>query len=142
MILNPLIKYFFYQDKYYINGTKVTLSDEFVENFKYGNQKIWNKVMYHNSLYQNNQLLHFFTSYNYNVQKYANYVMIPDEILNMAIKNIDEPKFANIVCESNVEREIMLWSIYIFSLFFSFVFREFYLFWILNTIIFIAMKGK
>lgn len=140
---NNLIYYFLYKGKLYggkDDKTIVQLSDEFVKK-----NNIWKYVKYQNSLEYKGETINYFIPVNFDYEKnqsvyvssYNWYVVIKGEDLDECIYKIIKPVYAVIEKEKNSEMIGIVTAIYIVLMLCSLIFNQFYLLWIILTVIYV-----
>lgn len=163
--------FMYYNGKYYINGTIIELSDQFINNhYRLTGEKIWKYARFYNQVIKNGRLAYSFDAakfdylslrqigLNMSIKKeYTPYVVIEALELGFAIKEIIHP-----IVLSDREQEIidasiknlsysqasprdstelrLGWISYILVMIFSLIFEQFYLIWILASVIFFKWK--
>ena len=146
-------KYFPYNNKYYYHKTKVILRDDFVNRYTYKGKNIWKYAWFSNRFVVNGKNMYLFykeyvdwyilkqNNANQDYNQTCPYFVLEEEMLGVAIEGFTKP----IVIEPkmlignkylNTDTKIKGWATYIFTLFASLIFKEFYLIWIVATVIF------
>lgn len=153
-------KYFPYGDKYYYNGTKVVLSNHFINNYTYKGQKIWKYAWFGHRFVVDGRNLYFFSRDNTDwyfliqnniSQEYINqtcpYFVIEEELLDSAIECFVKP--IEITPEPIVEKKdwqsdkvMRGWFTYALALIGSLIFKEFYVIWVIATIVFFSYRKE
>lgn len=136
-------KYFYYKGQSYTTGTEVKLKQSYIETHKQDGKNIWPYAVFsHRGIRSNPSVYVLWVSkYEWNnpeMLKCATTVCIKIEDMEGAIEEIIEPVPIELVPavpkkDWEVEGMGVLWLIYIAVLFFSLIFRDFYVIWICAT---------
>lgn len=159
-----------YHNEYYINGTEITLKDDYINNHTFNGRKLWKYAKFDHQVTYNNQISYFFCArktdwtdfraagVDRNAERdYARYFILTAWELEIAIEDVTRP-----IKLSKEETEAMhnaiiemiehpkrdwdypelriLWLVYIVVMVGSLIFREFYIPWLLATCIFSKIR--
>lgn len=157
---NEEYRYFLHKGVYYGNGTKVIFTDNFVQNYTYNGKKIWKYAWFSHRIVVNGRSMYFFnrdkTDWSFlrqnNIsqqepQTCCPFFVIDATLIDLAIEKITYPI---IVAASPKEKKsdwddaqvIKMWFVYIGVLVASLVFKEFYLVWIIASILFFYWRKE
>lgn len=155
MTTNNKYKFFSYKGKYYWYGTRVMLSDKYIEFYeKETGKKLWKYAVFGNRVVSHEIHEYFFTRYCENVRaqrSYQPYFTINELDLELAIQEIVYPIEVSrelidemIRPRNDFEKpEILIgWIIYIIVLIASLIFYQFYVIWIAASIIFFKWRRE
>lgn len=160
--------FFYYKGDYYINGTEIMLKDTYINNHKCNGRKLWKYAKYHHQTYYDGSVAYFFcisrcdwiSLYRMGLDEHitddcAGFFVIKALELEYAIQEITKPiKLERAQTEAILEAiakpksdldntgVILLWAAYIFVLIGSLIFRQFYLIWIVASILFIKYRKE
>lgn len=152
--------HFIYNGVAYGNGTKVSLKNSFINNYTYNGKKIWKYAWFGNRVVVNGQNMYFFskdkTDWNFlhrnNIdlripQQCCPFFLIREDLIDYAIEEITHPVIVSVshrVQEKDYANESVMWMwfIYVFVMIISLVFKEFYLIWIVASIIFFSWRKE
>ena len=135
-------KYFYYKGQSYTTGTKVRFTDSFVNAHANDEQKVWKYAVFsHRGTTYNPNLYVFWACDHELFTRTYNYlysVVIKPEDIDNVIAEITKPIPITLVPavpkkDWEVKGMGILWLIYIAVLFFSLIFRDFYVIWICAT---------
>ena len=148
-------KYFYYKGKSYTTNTVIKLTQQYRDTHTDRGLQIWKYArFYHKNLARNEYCFNCASGYYPNVKhedinrsSYCGYFNIKAEELEGAIEEIIQPvpiELVPIVPKKDWEVKSMgmLWLIYIAVLFFSLIFREFYIIWIVATYVFFKIRKE
>lgn len=141
------LKYFYFNEHSYTTGTEVELTKNYINS---NSNKIWKYARFIQKSYDK-QTYQFmkcrYDSYSEEERECVLYFAISENELEYVIKEIVKPIPITLVPitqkkDWEVEGMFSLWMIYIAVLFFSLIFKEFYLIWIVTSFIFFNIRKK
>ena len=153
--------FFYYKGDYYINGTEITLKDEYINTHSWNGKKLLKNARYDHQTTYNGQISYFFSAGSrfdwYSTEKigndYAPYFVVSAMELENAIEEVTHPiklpreqteAILNNIATPKSELEdpkvIVSWLIYIAVLVGSLIFKQFYIIWIIATVLFFKYK--
>lgn len=142
-------KYFRFMNDTYTEGTIVKFKNNFCNTHTYKNKPIWPYARFSHKVIHDNILYYIFNICNLGPgwNRYAGYCLLTEMQLEYAIEEIIESVPILIVDKEyykdwEVEGMGWLWLIYIVVLFFSMIFKEFYLIWMVASYIFFTTRKK
>lgn len=142
-------KYFRFQGKTYTEKTIVRLKNEFCNTHTYNNEPIWPYARFSHKVIHDNILYYIFYPCNLGAgwHRYAGFFLLTETQLDQAIAEIITPVPISIIEKEyykdwEVPNVLWMWLIYITVLFFSMIFREFYLIWIVASYVFFTTRKK
>lgn len=162
--------FMYYQGEYYINGTEIILTDEYINAHSFNGKKIWKYARFDHQTSFNGFVAYFFCASRLNWltfnemgldqktrRDYAPYFIIESTKLENVVGEIVRP--IQLIKEENealqkgildmVEHPktdkdypglIILWIVYIIAMIASLIFKQFYLLWIIETLVFFALR--
>lgn len=151
-------RYFTYHDATYCVGTEVIFSDRFAKSFRFYDEPIWKYARFYKRVNKDGRIMCMFTRKttdfwwlkdhgmtwdDYN--KTCGYFSVEESQLNNAIEEITKPIEIEIVPlpkykDWEVLPVMVGWVIYILVLFFSFIFKEWYLLWAAASFVFFSLR--
>lgn len=160
--------FFYYKGDFYINGTEIVLKDEYIKDHKWNGRKLWKYARYDHQTKYNGRISYFFTSHKLDwlslnsmgidtrsQNDYAAYFVVDALELENAIEEITKPiKFNRQETEKILEEivkpkhffdspeNVISWLVYIGVLIGSLIFKEFYIIWVIVTVVFLKFKNK
>ena len=161
--------FFYYKGDYYINGTEIILTDEYANSHKCNGLKIWKYATYHHQVTYNGRVAYFFCANKMDwlslhkigmttsdfYSEYATYFVMDALDVDRAIQEFVRPiklskaetdaiKEALVKPKSDFDNPalMVMWIIYIFVLVASLIFRQFYLIWIVASVIFFKYRRE
>lgn len=158
--------FFYYKDDFYINGTEIILKDSYINTHKWNGKKLWKYARYDHQTEYNGGIGYFFCAsktdwyslYEMGIEKksftgYASFFVIMANELDSAIEEITKPiklerAQTEVIKEALVtpKKEFdypgmaLLWIAYFIAMFASLVFKQFYLLWIIETVVFLNWR--
>ena len=146
-------KYFFYKGKSYTTNTVIKLTKQYIDTHMYNGLPIWKYAIFSHKLMNSDEyFFSFINNYYQNIEKvcireYCGYFLIKGKDMEGAIEEIIKPVPIELVPavpkkDYEVEGMRLLWLIYIAVLFFSLIFREFYIIWIAATYVFFKIRKE
>jgi hypothetical protein len=162
--------FMYYNGQYYINGTIVELSDQYVQNNSFQGKKIWKYARFDRQANSSGSMSYFFSAAKFDYlslremglsvdvkKEYAHYFTIDACMAENAIQRVIRPvKLTKIEQEAmNSAFEDMIthpkkdwdyaelrfgWLAYIVILVASLIFKQFYIIWIVATFLFFAWR--
>lgn len=147
-------QYFRYRNVAYFTGTHVSFSDNFMTTYRYEGKPIWKYARFYkriNNTYVFTRLTTDFwwlKEHNMNWDDYKKtcpFFILDKSLLDNAIEVIDDPIEVTIQALPQYKdwevTEVMVgWVIYILVLFFSLVFKDFYIIWIAASFLFFTFR--
>ena len=160
--------FFYYNGDYYINGTEIILSDEYISRQRSNGIKLWKYAKYHHQVECNNKISYFFCRsrcdwivlYNMgleqkDVDECRPYFLIDAVDIEIAIKEFVRPiklckDDTNAILgyisrpkrEFDDTRVVLLWIAYLFAMFCSLIFKKFYILWVAISILFFKLRKE
>jgi hypothetical protein len=162
--------FMFYKGEYYINGTEIVLSDEYINNKNFNGKKLWRYARFDHQTQYNGINAYFFCVIKFDTlsfremnidintkKEYAMYFIIESYNVESAIKRIlkpiklannDDKKIQEYIIDS-IERpktdwdypELRIgWLIYIIVMITSLIFNQFYILWLIVSYIFFVWR--
>ena len=160
--------FFYYKGDYYINGTEIILTDEYINKHQWNGKKLWKYARYDHQVNYNGRISYFFCRNRCDwlslnkmgldanaINDYAPYFIIEALDIESAIKEFIRPiKLAHE--ETEVIKEtivtptsdlddtgvMILWIVYIAVMIGSLIFRQFYLIWIVASVLFFKWRKE
>lgn len=160
--------FMYYKDTYYINGTEITLKEEYIKSQMRKGEKLWKYAKYDRQVNRNGQICYFFciakTDWSFvrslgmhpaEINNYEHCFTIPALQLENAIDEITKPiklsqeqhdailkGIEKMITKKDWEYPelVVLWIVYILVLIGSTVFNEFYIIWLIASVIFNKMR--
>lgn len=101
--------FMYYKEDYYINGTEIMLSDDYIKHHKFNGLKLWKYARFHKKIMNGSQVTYFFTRSKYSYydmlnmgyqtpedirkckEDYTGYFTLTPLELNYAIEEITQP---------------------------------------------------
>ena len=141
-------QYFFYQGAAYCTGTKVKFERKFIETFTYNGEYIWETAIFSHRVLIDGKSEYVFMPYGIPVcGKFSGYFYITEMELKNAIEEIIKPINIELIekkkkkdCES--ADVVIGWMLLFVILFFSLIFKEWYLLWMWSIIIFCIWRNR
>ena len=144
---------FSYKGKYYLPGTKIKLSKEYMQCDTFNNQNLWPYARFYKKVCKNNVVYYMFCLTNPDLygeyHKYAGYFLVHCMYLDYAIEEITNPILfdyegycnylnnKNDVAKKTINNEKIIGYIVLISVLIgSLIFKEFYIIWIIAFFIF------
>lgn len=159
-------EFMYFNGEYYINGSEIVLSDEYLETHTFYGKPLWKYARFHHVVHYNNHVGYYFQAcqndwhafYRMGIDvntrfDYAPYFVITIAELPSAIKEFSKP--IKLSREETEERNqaiealitnpkndfdypelIIGWIVYIVALLATLIFKDFYLLWAVITFIF------
>lgn len=160
--------FFYYKGDFYINGTEIILKDEYINSHKWDGKKLWKYAKYDHQVVRNGMVAYFFCQsktdwlslnemwidedvrLNYApyfvvealdmenlIEGFVHPIKLKREETDAIMENIANPK-------SDLENPelVLLWIIYIVAMVGSLIFKQFYLLWIIATIVFCKWRNN
>ena len=153
--------FFYYKGDFYINGTEIILSDEYINTHKWNGKKLWKYARYERQGNYNGIPGYLFNIYNYGClsrqeqDKYAFDIFISTYDIDCAIEGFKRPikleraqteVVLNAISTPKSEFDnpgvAILWLIYIIAMFGSLIFNQFYILWIIITVVFATFRRE
>ena len=160
--------FFYYKNDFYINRTEIALKTEYINTHLWNGKKLWKYARYDHQVSYNGQISYFFCASKFDWPSlnsmglertarddYAPYFLIPAVELENAIEEIIKPIklerketdaiLENITKPKNDLEEpglIVLWLIYIAVLVGSLIFKQFYIIWLIATMLFVKWRKE
>lgn len=160
--------FFYFKGDYYINGTEIILTDKYINNHKFNEKKLWKYAKYDHQTKCNGRVAYFFCksrsdwlSFNEmgidikEKDNYAPYFVIEAFDLEVAIEEIAHPikleraqteTIMNTIMEPKSDFEntslTVLWIAYIVVMIGSLIFKQFYILWIVVSVIFFKLRKE
>lgn len=160
--------FFYYKGDYYINGTEIILSDQYINNHQFNGKKLWKYARYDHQTVCNGKVSYFFCrtkmdwsslnkmNLDMNTQNdYAPYFVIEAFDIENAIAEIThsiklDRKETEAVLNAIVEPKrdfdnpmlMVLWVVYIAVMISSLIFNQFYIIWIVATVVFFKYRKE
>lgn len=160
--------FFYYKGDYYINGTEIVLSDYYINTHTWNGRKLWKYARYDHQTLNNGSVAYFFCINRsdwlslremgldpHAADDYAPYFVIRALDLESAIQEFAKPiklnrvqteviKQAIVTTRSDFDNAtlIVLWLIYIFVMIGSLIFKQFYIVWIIASVIFFKCRRE
>jgi hypothetical protein len=150
--------YFTYHGVTYCVGTEVNFSDNFIKEFRYEGKPIWRYARFNKRVLSDGQIMCLFTQKQtdwwwlkeHNMdwddfKKTCGYFLLKESTLDNAIEEITKPITIEVLkmptyTDLEVVEVMVGWFVYILVLFFSFIFTEWYLLWIVASLIFFSFR--
>lgn len=160
--------FFYYKGDYYINGTEIILTDEYVNSHTWNGRKIWKYARYDHQVVYGGCVAYFFCISNADwlalnkmglgpnaADDYASFFVIQALDIERAIQEFTKPiklrreqteaiKEAIATPKSDFDNAglVLLWVIYIAVMIVSLIFKQFYLIWFAVSIIFFKLRKE
>lgn len=160
--------FFYYRGDYYINGTEIILTDEYISKHQWDGKKLWKYARYDHQTVYNGRISYFFcasridrlslNSMGFDVKirdDYAPYFVIAALDLEGAIKEFTKPiklerveteAILNAITEPENDLDntglVILWIIYIAVMLGSLIFKQFYIIWIVASLLFFKWRKE
>ena len=160
--------FFYYKGDYYINGTEITLKDEYIKNHRWNGDKLWKYARYDHQTVYNGRTAYFFCCIKTDwlslnsmgldiraIDDYAPYFVIEALDLDNAIEEFIKPiKLEREETEAVLEaittpksdfdnpELTVLWVIYIAVMIGSLIFNQFYIVWAIVTFLFFKYRKE
>lgn len=162
--------FFYYKGDLYSDGTEITLKDSYINTHMSNGMKLWKHAKYDHQCNRNGRIAYFFclSGTDYSTLKnmgltgleekqikkdHAHYFVIEALEMDSAIEEITKPfklerAKTEAVMKAIVEPKsefdnpqmVLLWVVYIIVMIGSLIFKQFYLAWIIETIIFAMIR--
>lgn len=160
--------FFYYKGDYYINGTEIILTDEYINNHKWNGKKLWKYARYDHQVSYNGRTAYFFckskcdwlhlNSMGLDPRAggdYAGFFVIDALDIENAIQEFTHPiklkreeteaiKEAIMKPKSDFDDPTLmgLWLVYIAVMVGSLIFRQFYIIWAVASMIFFKHRRE
>lgn len=169
--------FMYYKGEYYIDGSEITLKDEYIKNHTFNGLKLWKHARFSHKAIYNNQMAYFFNRSKYSLcdllemgyrdnkemaacrRDYAPYFVVTALELENAIESFtypiklsqEEQDAINKAIDDMIENPkqdwdypqmIVLWLVYIITMIGSLIFNEFYIVWVLASLIFFKLRKE
>lgn len=160
--------FFYYNGDYYINGTEIILTDRYIDRNQFNGKKLWKYAKYDHQTIYNGRVAYFFCRTRsdwlsidkegidaQSINDYAPYFVIEAPFLDSAIKEIIKPiKLDHTETEAIMEAIVspksefdntglvLLWIAYIAVMIGSLIFKQFYIIWVVVSLIFIKLRKE
>lgn len=150
---------FYYNGVCYDNATKVTFTDEYINNNLINGKKIFKYAIYYYSTVKNNgTIIHHFgpecTDWSKCInngmtfetrEEYAKEINIPAHMCNKIIKEVTDPHYVKVIynehkTDFDIPDVLFGWLIYIILMFASLIFKDFYYLWALISFYFFRWR--
>ena len=151
--------FFRYRDTAYLRGAEVTFSDDFIKHFRHENKPIWKYARFNKRvIHSRKHVTYIFTrrltdsgwlkdhgmtwdEYNMTCPYFIIEEPMPDDAIEEVTKGIETsisplPRYK----DWEVAEVMIGWVIYIAVLFFSFIFREWYIAWAAASYVFFSFR--
>lgn len=159
--------FFYYKGDFYIDGTEITLKDEYINSHMWNGKKLWKYARYDHQATYNGRIAYFFCRSKSDwlslnamgldaraKNDYAAWFLVDAADLENAIEEITHPiklereeteavldAIATPKSDFDNPSLIILWLIYIIVMVGSLIFKQFYILWAIATIIFIKYRN-
>lgn len=160
--------FFYYKGDYYINGTEIILTDEYINKHQWNGKKLWKYAKYDHQVNYNGRISYFFCrskcdwlslngmGLDIKTQNdYACYFVIDALDIEKAIQEFSHPiklerseteaiKEAIVTPKSDLDDTgvMILWIAYIVVMIGSLIFKQFYLIWIVASVLFFTWRKE
>ena len=160
--------FFYYKGDYYINGTEVVLTDEYINSHTWNGLKLWKYAKYDHQVVNNGSVAYFFCinkadrlalyamGLDVNTTKnYAPYFVVRAIDIDYAIQEFTKPiklsretteaiKEAIVTTKSDFDNGwlIVMWIVYIAVMLGSLIFKQFYIIWIIASVLFFKWRRE
>lgn len=157
--------FFYYKGDFYINGTEIMLTDEYINNHQFNGKKLWKYARYDHQTVYNGRVSYFFcinkidrsyfNSMGLNKDDYASYFVVEALDIENAIKEVTRPiklerAETEIIKESIAKPKkdfdnpalIILWIVYIAVMIGSLIFKQFYIIWAVASFLFFKYRKE
>ena len=160
--------FFYYKGDFYINGTEIILTDEYVHKHQWNGKKLWKYARYDHQVNYNGRIAYFFCRSKCDwlsldkmgidirdINDYAPYFVIEALSLEKAIEELTKPiklardetemiKEAIITPKNDLDNEgiMVLWIAYIVVMVGSLIFKQFYFIWIVASVLFFKLRKE
>ena len=160
--------FFYYKGDYYINGTEIILTDEYINNHQWNGLKLWKYAKYHHQTVYNGRVAYFFCRSRSDwlalngmgldprvIDNYAAFFVIDALDIERAIKEFTKPiklsraetdaiKEAIVNPKSDLDNNalVALWIVYIIVMVGSLIFKQFYIIWIVASVLFFKFRKE
>ena len=140
-------QYFFYNGTPYRTGTMVKFKDDFTAHYTFEGEHIWKYARFCMRMLKNGRSEYLFLPHRNPENKYSSMFRIPEDKLEYAIEEIIKPIPIELVPKTKKKdtesAEVMIgWLIYPVVLFFSLIFKEWYVAWFWATLLFFIWRNK
>jgi hypothetical protein len=150
--------YFIYRNISYCKGTEISLTNSFIQKNSYEGNAIWKYARFCKRIVKDGKNMYFFARCPVDwywmrennlsrktFEQTCPYFLIDDARMSNAIESIIKPiEIAVLPLPQYKDYEVagvmVGWVIYLLVLFFSLIFKEFYLIWIVASIIFFSVR--
>ena len=160
--------FMYYRGDYYINGTEIALTEQYMNSHKFYDKKLWKYAKFHHQTTYNNQLAYFFCATKLDwlslneigldireADNYAPYFVVTSMELENAIEVVTksiklERKEVDMINEALAEPKydidnnclVALWVVYIVVMIGSLIFRQFYILWAIASFLFFKYRKE
>lgn len=160
--------FMYYNGDYYVDGTEITLTDNYMKKHKFYGKKLWKYAKFHHQTIYNNQVSYFFCATRIDwlslngmgldvrvANDYAPYFVVTAMELNEAIDDIIKPiklsqQETDVINEALTKPKsdfdnnglIVLWLVYIAVMVGSLMFKQFYIIWAIASFLFFKYRKE
>ena len=162
--------FMYYRGTYYINGTEIKLKEEYIKSHKFNGLRLWKYAKFHHQVNGSNGIGYFFCKARADrlslqgaglpidaTDDCAAYFVVPALELENAIEEVTSPiklsqseqDAVNKAIENMIDHPkgdwddpalVLLWVLYIAVMIGSLIFKQFFLLWVVATIVFVKIR--
>lgn len=162
--------FLYYKEEYYINGTEIILSDEYINNNFFNGKKLWQYARFDHRIQCNGKSSYFFYARKFdflsfhemnidinNRKDYTMYFIIDADKIENAIYKITKPikltneedkniklYISNLIEHPKTDLDypelIVGWTVYTIIMIASLIFNQFYFIWLIASYIFFVWR--
>ena len=141
-------RYFPYKGRFFFINSVVTIKYSYIKTHPFNGQPIWKYSRFYNRVIKPNGVTYAFSITDFDSRtwrNYCGYFIVPEAELEDAIEEVIRPIEAIVkkdepLCDWEQPAVLLGWIVYILVLFFSFIFTQWYLLWIVASWFFFTMR--